>query len=407
VLLSEGSGLTSRQVVTRLGQLGHEVELLSSTWLCLSRFTRHVRRIHRVPSFGTAPFSWFEAARAIARNRKIDVFLPTQEQVAVLSAMGSGALSSATVVPEFEALCRLQDKVSAYLTLKELGIPQPASLVAKDIEDLGRVNAFPAFVKQPISTASMGVRKVSCEAQLSSEARALGLGAQCVLIQVAAVGELAMVQALADEGRLIAHHACVRIKEGMGGGASIKESVTLRDIRSYLEQIVGSLRWHGPLSMDVICTARGPVVIDVNPRLVEPMNAYLAGVDLVGALLDLACGCHPEAQGPSKPGTRTCQLLLAVLGAAEREQARFAVARELWRALAHRGEYANATEELTSIAGDPLAAIPVLAAATATLLWPSLCRLFHSGAVANYSLTPRAWEEILSTVHRERAHAAA
>jgi len=394
-------------VVARLGQLGHEVELLSSTWLCLSRFTRHVRRIHRVAPFGTAPFSWFEAARAIARDRKIDVFLPTQEQVAVLSAMGSGAVAPATVVPEFEALCRLQDKVSAYLTLKELGIPQPASVVAKDIKDLGRVTAFPAFVKQPISTASMGVRKAPCEAQLSSAAKALGLGAHRILIQVAAVEELAMVQALADEGRLIAHHACLRMKEGMGGGAAIKESVTLRDIRAYLEQMVGSLHWHGPLSMDVICTTRGPVVIDVNPRLVEPMNAYLAGIDLVSALLELACGRHPKAQGPSKPGTGTSRLLLAVLGAAEREHARPAVARELWRALAHRGEYANATEELTSIAGDPLAAIPVLAAAKATLLWPSLCRVFHSGAVANYSLTPRAWEEILSTVHRERAHATA
>jgi hypothetical protein len=40
VILTEGSGLTSRQVAQRLGELGHEVELLSSTKLCLSRFTR-------------------------------------------------------------------------------------------------------------------------------------------------------------------------------------------------------------------------------------------------------------------------------------------------------------------------------------------------------------------------------
>jgi hypothetical protein len=28
ILLSDGSGLTSRQVATRLGELGHEVEIL-------------------------------------------------------------------------------------------------------------------------------------------------------------------------------------------------------------------------------------------------------------------------------------------------------------------------------------------------------------------------------------------
>jgi hypothetical protein len=37
ILLSEGSGLTSRQVAGRLGSLGHEVEILSSSKICLTR----------------------------------------------------------------------------------------------------------------------------------------------------------------------------------------------------------------------------------------------------------------------------------------------------------------------------------------------------------------------------------
>jgi uncharacterized protein YbjT (DUF2867 family) len=36
ILLTEGSGLTSRQVARRLGELGHEVEILSSTSICLT-----------------------------------------------------------------------------------------------------------------------------------------------------------------------------------------------------------------------------------------------------------------------------------------------------------------------------------------------------------------------------------
>jgi hypothetical protein len=57
VLLSEGSGLTSRQVATRLGALGHHVEILSSTPVCLTRFTNRVRALHRVPRFATGPYS--------------------------------------------------------------------------------------------------------------------------------------------------------------------------------------------------------------------------------------------------------------------------------------------------------------------------------------------------------------
>ena len=104
VLLTEGSGLTSRQVATRLGELGHEVELLSSTAFCLARFTRHVQRVHRVPSFGRDPFAWLQAAIAIASASGADLLFPTQEQVTVLSAF-SERVPVRTLVPPFAALC--------------------------------------------------------------------------------------------------------------------------------------------------------------------------------------------------------------------------------------------------------------------------------------------------------------
>ena len=86
ILLSEGSGLTSRQVAGRLGSLGHEVEILSPSKICLTRFTRHVRAVHNVPRFGLDPFGWLAAAERIAGERKADLLFPTQEQVTVLSA---------------------------------------------------------------------------------------------------------------------------------------------------------------------------------------------------------------------------------------------------------------------------------------------------------------------------------
>ncbi|MFL6712572.1 MAG: ATP-grasp domain-containing protein [Sulfurifustis sp.] len=393
ILLSEGSGLTSRQVATRLGELGHEVEILSSTPLCLSRFTRHVRRIHPVPPFGREPVRWFEVARTIARERRIDVLFPTQEQVAVLSAMRS-ALNVATVVPPFESLCRVQDKISAYRTLHDLSIPQPASFVAKDVADLRRVEQFPIFLKRPISTASMGVRKVSSRDELEGVAKSVGLSVGEILVQTPVLGELAMVQAVADDGRLVAHHACLRVRQGTGGGAAIKESVNIPGLAAHVEKLVDALGWHGPLSMDVIVTSEGPMVIDINPRLVEPMNAYRSGVDLVGAVLDLACQRHPPTQRAGRARVRTRQLLLAVLGAAEREGSRIAIAREFIMALRQSDEYANAPEELTPVAGDWIAAVPVAAAALATIAWPAAWQWFHSGAVDTYSLTPEAWQHI-------------
>ena len=61
-----------------------------------------------------------------------------------------------------------------------------------------------------------------------------------------------MVQALADHGRLVAHHANLRVIEGIGGGAAVKESIQLPKLGEYLQTLVQALDWHGPISMDVI-----------------------------------------------------------------------------------------------------------------------------------------------------------
>ena len=123
ILLSDGAGLTSRQSATLLSRAGHRVEVLAPDSFCLCRFTRHVRKVHRVPAYGADPFGWLEAATAIAERRGADLLLPTQEQVAVLAAAAPHRFR--TVVPGFAALAQVQDKLSAHATLARIGLPQP------------------------------------------------------------------------------------------------------------------------------------------------------------------------------------------------------------------------------------------------------------------------------------------
>lgn len=347
------------------------------------------------------PLDWLTAAEDIVRRREIDVLFPTQEQVTVLAARPD-ALSCATVVPGFAALLQVQDKISACKTLEAAGIPQPPTVLIQTSEDLSRVDRFPVFVKRAVSTASSGVRRVKTPDELQAAADALGLGQQELAVQQQCDGPLAMVQAVADNGRLVAHHANLRVREGIGGGAAIKESIVIPHMADHLQALVTHLHWHGPISLDVILTNDGPVVIDINPRLVEPMNAHLAGVDLVETMLSLASRRTVMPQPPGRPGIRSHQLLLAILGAAEAQGSRYAVVRELFNALRKTGPYAGSVEELTPAKGDPLSAIPVLAAILATLVRPEAWRLFHRGAVGAYALTPEAWTEIVTFANSHR-----
>jgi hypothetical protein len=389
VLLSDGSGLTSRQCASRLSAAGHAVGVLAPDPLCLCRFTRHVDEIYQVPVYGTDPLGWLDAALGVYHAGAFDVLLPTQEQVAVLSltAPRLAAAGMATAVPPFAALAAVQDKISAFATLRRLGIPQPPAAT-----EAARWSRFPAFVKYPIGTASEGVRRVMTPGELH-QAAAHGL----VLIQAAADGPLVMCQSVFDHGRLVAFHACQRTDEGASGGASHKLSITLPEARRWLETLGSSLDWHGALSADVILTADGPVVIDVNPRLVEPQNAWASGVDLVGPMLELALGSHPATQPEGRAGVATHQLLLALLGAAQQGRGRRGVASELSHAWGHGGAYRDSTEELTPVARDPKTLLPAAAAAVATLIAPRTWSWFATGSVANYALTPEGWEQIKHT----------
>jgi len=401
ILLSDGAGLTSRQVATVLARAGHRVEALSPRGLCLSRMTRHVRRVHEVPPVGRDPHRWLDAALDVAARRGAGLLLPVQEQAAVMAlardrieAAGLGA-----AVPSFEALAQVQDKVSAYRALARLGVPQPSSVIIGSAADLADAAGpgLPAFVKTPIGTASAGVRRVSSREELrrlAADYEALGVfaGGGTVLVQQPTAGPLVMVQAVFAAGELVAFHGCERVREGTAGGASHKRGRLLPRAREQMARLGAALTWHGALSADVIDGPEGPVFIDINPRLVEPANALAAGVDLTGALVQVALTGTSAPQPDGTPGVRTHQLLLAILGAAQR--GRRDVARELADAALRRGSYRDSREELTPGRGDPLAPVPVAVAALATLAWPPAWRQFVGGSAGAYSLTPAAWAEL-------------
>jgi hypothetical protein len=425
ILLSDGAGLTARQCATVLARAGHRVEALSPAGLCLCRMTRHVRRVHDVPALGRDPSGWLEAALDVAARRGADVLLPVHEQVAVMALARDRieAAGVATAVPGFAALAQVQDKVTAFRTLARAGVPQPPAVVAATAAEVEAAGAeltgaglagtglagWPLFVKTPIGTASAGVRRAGSPGELRQVAadyeRLGAFGPEGVLVQQPVAGPLAMVQAVFARGELVAFHACQRVREGASGGASHKLGLDLPEARKHMAGLGAALDWHGALSADVIIGPDGPRFIDINPRLVEPVNALASGVDLARALVEVArSGSSRIPQPAAAPGARTHQLLLAVLGAAH-QGGRRDVARELVQAILHRGEYRGSREELTPGRGDPLAPLPVMAIALATLIRPDTWRHFVGGSAGAYSLTPAAWRELTRAWARTGAEA--
>jgi biotin carboxylase len=419
ILLSDASGLTSRQLSTILSLKNHTVHVLSPPGLTLTKFTKHVEKIHRVPAFGVDPYAWLDAAVAIMSGEQkkgegegrgaFDVLICTQEQIAVVAAErerveGCGVR---VAVPEFEALRCVIGKCEAVETLRGAGLRQPGSVVLRKQSDLEHlVDFLPGFLKTEIGTASTGMRKVGNEEELWEAVKHFARGGAFddedgkLLLQKEIRGPLLMISSVFSHGRLIAWHACIRALEGVNGGASKKVSLPLPVVQEDLVALGGILKWNGALSMDAILFDEKPYYIDINPRIVEPMNALLSGVDLVDPLLQISLGNRARSKNEETvkfgiEGVETHQLVLVLLKATM--EGRRVLCIEVWRALTRSEKFKGSREELTPVGWGDLWSLLVLIGIVVMLLVGGKTRAekLTGGAVKNYALSREGWEEIL------------
>ena len=399
VLLSEGSSLTARETVTALGPEGHHIEAMDPDRLCLARFSRWVRRVHRCPAVGRDPSGYLDAVAATLDQGGFDVLLPTHEQ-AYLFASARARLPQGVplAVSSLAAFQRVQSKVAFAALLDELGLPQPACGEVRDPSELDAWS-YPYWLKSAYSTAGQGVRQVRDRRERDEALAALWLGAPPpggLLVQAPASGRYAQVQALFDRGRLVAVHTNAATATGMGGSAAARVGVDHAEPREHVARIGEALAWHGGLTLDYFWEdSRGPQYLECNPRTVEPGNAAASGVPLPALALRLSLG--DELDGPpvvGRPGVRTHSLMAICLGAADATGRRGPVLAEIGRALARRGRYRASREVLTPIVRDPFSAIPLGFVLARLLARPASASRLATNAVDAYSLAAEAVQEI-------------
>jgi predicted ATP-grasp superfamily ATP-dependent carboligase len=378
VLVSEGSSTSAREAITILGLSGHRVEVCDPSRFGLARFSRFVEKFHRCPGLRDDPAGFLRFVEALLAARHFDVLLPTHEQGFLLARVRhrlEGCVGLA--LPDFENYRTAHGKAGFSRLLDELGLPQPATAIVKSANELRAAVRFPCMVKTSVGTASRGIWHVRNDDELTEALRELGaIGAFDgeVLVQDFVKGATEKAQAVFCRGELKGFHAYRQIAAGAGGGEAIKQSVTRPVVRAHLVTIGQRLAWHGALSVDYILSDDDatPRLIDCNPRLVEPMSAYLAGVDLVGMLLEISRGETPQVAPPGREGVRTHLAMQALLGRTARGGTRRDIIVECWRLLRGSEPYAGSSEELTPVRLDWLSAVPLAATAILMLAIPKL-----------------------------------
>lgn len=376
VLLSEGSSTSAREAVTVLGLAGHAIEICDPQVHALARFSRFTAKFHRCPGLRDDPIGYLAFIETLLATGRFDVLLPIHEQGYPFARVQRRlARHAGLALPDFASYRRVHNKADFSRLLGEIGLPQPNVRIVGSAAAIRDAARFPCVVKTAIGTASRGVWMVRSEPDLTRALQDIaakdGFAGE-VLVQDWIAGATEKAQAVFARGALIGFHAYRQIAAGAGGGDAIKQSVRRDAVRADIARLGRHLGWHGALSVDFImpdCGA-GPHYIDGNPRLVEPMSAYLAGTDLVDLLLRMSGGETPSAAPAGRDGVRTHQSMQALLGCALAGGNRRAIARHCLQLLTRSGVYADSTEELTPVRLDRPSAVPLLMTALLLLLAP-------------------------------------
>lgn len=386
VLLSEGSSTSAREAITILGLTGHIAEVCDPSPWCFSRFSRFAWKFHRCPGLRDDPAGYLAFVEQLLGAHHFDVLLPTHEQGFLFARMRERLADKVGLaLPGFANYRMAHGKASFSRLIAELGLPQPETRIVGSETELRAAVRFPAVVKMSTGTASRGIWFVRDQVDLDRalrELNAAGAFADELLVQQFIAGTTEKAQGVFCRGELIGFHAYRQVVAGAGGGEAIKQSIDRPNIRAMLAAIGEKLAWHGALSIDYLMPdgSDAPLLIDCNPRLVEPMSAYLAGTDLVGLLLLLSRGETPSVLPASRAGVRTHLAMQVLLGCASRGGSRRDLLRECWRLATGSAPYADSSEELTPLRSDWISAAPLLLTAMLLLVSPNFAsRLVRTG----------------------------
>lgn len=413
ILMTDGTSSSARQSLYGIGG-SHEVDVCAPSALCQCRFSSHVRRWLRCPPLGSQPEAYFDFLLRQIRRGGYDLLLPTHEEVYLLSKYRDELSQHVGLaVPPFDAMQKMMGKVEFAQTMDSLSLPTPSSEVVTLGPDSAGYDRYPYYLKLNYATAGLGVRLIRGSQEWQDamdDFRRVGLiegNSTRALVQQPATGTMCVVQAVFQNGELRAAHCARVLVAGVGGGAMVRVGVRHPEVVAHVRRLGEALRWHGAMFLEYLYddAAGRPSYIECNPRIGEPVNARLSGVNLVEVLARISVGQQVDSREEPAAGVRSHVGFVRLIAAAMNGATRSELWR-LWRSMRHgEGIYQEAANEMTRPAEDRLSRIPAAFVIGQLLLRPSSAVRLVEGTVNNYALSA-ATVRVIDAMSEDRARQA-
>jgi biotin carboxylase len=253
------------------------------------------------------------AIRHLQAQHPVDALLTFSDFYVVVVAEAAVRLGLRYLSPEPARLCR--EKPRTRSALKKAGLLTPEFWLLSSESDaraLAQIVSYPCVVKPPSDSSSHGVRLVQSADELIAHYRVLASWKENVRGQrlngdvlveslldgpefsvetmTLAPGETHVIGVTAKHLSAPPHF----VEIGHDFPSAVPASIANELVKTVVAALAAVAFDFGPAHTEIRWTSRGPVIVEINPRLaggmIPELVAHATGIDLLGAWLDLVVG---------------------------------------------------------------------------------------------------------------------
>lgn len=272
-LLTGARAPTCLDLARRFHAAGHTVFVADGLRFGTAMFSRAARGHFKLPRANTSPEAYVAALRSLVELHRIDLLIPTCEEVFVLSRYRDH-LGCDVFVDDFEKLSIIHNKFrfSQIAGNSFAATPETHQVIRKDqwqpFENDPENWVFKPVFSRFAARTLIGPRQLELKKIVPSPADPW-------VVQRRIRGQEYSTYSIAHEGKLLAH-ACYKSLYRAGKGAGICfEPTNHSGIEGFVREFVMSQKFTGQIGFDLLEQFDGAVfVIEANPRSTSGVHLF-------------------------------------------------------------------------------------------------------------------------------------
>lgn len=294
VLVTGSRAPASMDIMRSLINQRHEVYSADSMHFPLGRFVKGMKKHFTLPKPNRNPANFLKALKTILIDNKIDLLIPTCEEIFFIS-QGHEELSKYTrlLCEPFDRLNLLHNKYAFNQLVLDYGLDAPESWLLNTEEDKKKIPPNQPIILKPVFSR-FGSHLIIKPIQKTIDELPLSVP---YLAQRFLSGKEYCAYAIAHEGEVLIH-ACYHPKYTAGPAAGIYfEPVEIDAITRFIKTFCANYKFNGQIAFDFILEGNKTFVLECNPRSTSGFHLIAKQINWSEMLNGQQQGC----QLPTKP----------------------------------------------------------------------------------------------------------